>query len=226
MKKIALAGVLFLSMAGSLMSQIKQDRNVGAFSKIKVSSAIKLVITMGNEAKVSVEAEEHVIDKIKTEVKNGELHLYSKNHYSTSKGVVVYVTASALTAIDASGATNVSNTNAINAKSFDVECSGASSVKLDVNTSDLNLDISGASVVNMKGNTTRFNATISGASSLKTEELINKEALVHASGASAAKVYAGEVFKAEASGASSIKYYGDPKDKSIETSGASSIKKG
>lgn len=226
MKKIALIGIFCLSLAGSILSQSKQDRNVGAFSKIKVSSAIKLIITMGNETKVSVEAEENVIHKIRTEVKNGELQLYSKEHYTTTKGVIVYVTTSSLTGIDASGATNVSNTNVINAKSFDVECSGASALKLDINTEDLKLDISGASVVNMKGNATRLNATISGASSLKTEELVNKETLVHASGASAAKVYAGEIFKAEASGASSIKYFGDPKDKSIETSGASSIKRG
>lgn len=226
MKKLILASLLCLGFILGANAQSKQDRTVGGFTKIKVSSAIKLVITMGSQNKVTVEAEEKVINKILTEVKDGQLKVYSKESYTTTQPVVVYVTATELNTLQASGASLVKCTNLIKAKSFTLEASGASSLILELNADAIKMEVSGASATTIKGTALQVGATVSGASSLKLEELVNKEIQINASGASSAKVYASEILKANASGSSTIKYFGSPKDKNIETSGYSSIKEG
>lgn len=225
MKRLLLLSLLFVGIFGSLSAQIKQDRTVGAFSKIKVQSAIKLIITIGNTNKVTVEAEEKVIDKITTEVKNDELKVYSKEGYQTEKYVVVHITVPSLSAIHASGASFVEATTPIPSKSLKIDISGASSLKLDIKTDDLSLMLSGASVASFSGSASRLSASVSGASSLKAAELASNTVEVSVSGASSAKINAKEVLKATANGASSIRYSGDPKDKSVDVSGASSVKK-
>ncbi len=225
MKKLILLSALFIGFLTQLSAQIKQERLLSGFTKLKVSSAIKVIVTVGAVNKVTVEADESVIDKIKTEVKENTLHLYSKEHYTTTKGVVIYVTVTELTSVHASGASAVSATSPINTKVLDIEASGASEIKLDIKTESLNLELSGASSTTFKGSTTALQASVSGASALKAQDLTSVNTQVSASGASSAKVNASEVLKAQASGASSIRYAGDPKDKSVNVSGSGSVKK-
>jgi len=66
---------------------------------------------------------------------------------------------------------------------------------------------------------------ISGASSLSAENLTAESVTIEASGASRGHVHATQSLTADASGASAIYYSGDPKDRQVETSGASSIKR-
>jgi hypothetical protein len=225
MKRILFLGLLLASILSHINAQTTQDRNLSGFSKLKVQSAIKLIITIGESYKVKVEAEEKNMDKILTEVKNDELKIYSKEGYQSKKGVVVYVTLPVLNALNASGATEVSATTLIPSKSFKLDVYGASSVRLELKSDDIALTLSGASVVTLNGSVARLNASISGASSLKALELNSNTVDVTASGASSAKISATAVLKANASGASSIRYSGEPKDKTIDTSGASDIKK-
>jgi hypothetical protein len=225
MKKLILLSALFIGFLTPLSAQIKQDRNVGSFTKLKVGSAIKVIITVGTQNKVVIEAEEKVIDKIKAEVNGNELHLFSKEHYSSMKTVIAYITVTELTSIHASGASAVSATSPINTKVLDIEASGASEIKLDIKTERLKLELSGASSTTFKGSTTNLEASVSGASALKAQDLTSAKTEVSASGASSAKVNASEVLKADASGASSIRYSGDPKNKSVDVSGSGSVKK-
>ena len=56
-----------------------QTRKVSGFNAIDVSAGIDLYITMGNTEEVKVVAANDIIDDIKTEVKDGALHIYMKN---------------------------------------------------------------------------------------------------------------------------------------------------
>jgi hypothetical protein len=72
--------------------------------------------------------------------------------------------------------------------------------------------VGGASNLNLSGTTQHLTSTVSGASNLKAYDLKTSVVSVTASGASSAQVYATEKLTMKSSGASSVKYKGDPKD--------------
>ncbi|HEX6126973.1 MAG TPA: DUF2807 domain-containing protein, partial [Pyrinomonadaceae bacterium] len=92
-----------------------------------------------------------------------------------------------------------------------------------VDSTDLRLDTSGASKVNVSGEAASLIVDISGASSIEAEGLKAKEASVRASGASRVNVSVAEKLTAKASGASKIRYTGNPLTVEKNTSGASKI---
>lgn len=208
-------------------TMVKQDRKVGDFSALEVSSAISVKLSQGNESAVTVEAGQNVINKVETKVSGGKLiirYSSSGDSWFRSRGkVTVYVTAKVLNGIDCSGASSITGLTAISAGKLAIEASGASSIKLELKAQSVAGDFSGASSVNLTGSTGGFTAEVSGASSIKAADLVAKDAVVDVSGASSVFVHATNTLVAEASGASSVRYKGTAKV-TPDVSGASSIK--
>lgn len=126
--------------------------------------------------------------------------------------------------LNVSGAGDV-NFAALNAKLLKVELSGAANVRIDnVNSQRQNFDLSGASDIEIKSasNTQELNVGASGASNFRARKLTSKHAKLGASGASHIEAAVTETLDANASGASSVDYYGNPKTKT-DASGASHV---
>jgi Putative auto-transporter adhesin, head GIN domain len=108
-------------------------------------------------------------------------------------------------------------------ESFDI--SGASSGNLTgINNESLTIDASGASKIKVEGAAKELRVDLSGACRLDAENLKSESVWVEASGASNATVFASNEINAEASGASCVRYAGEPKEVKKQSSGASSVK--
>jgi hypothetical protein len=126
--------------------------------------------------------------------------------------------------LNVSGAGKV-NFAALNAKLLKMELSGAANVRINsVNSQAQTFGMSGASNVDIQSasNTQELEVGASGASNFRARNLTAKEANLGASGASHIEVTVTEMLDANASGASSVDYYGNPKAKT-DTSGASHV---
>lgn len=126
--------------------------------------------------------------------------------------------------LNASGAGNA-NFAALNSKLLKMELSGAANVRINsVNSQEQDYDLSGASNVDIKSasNTQELNVEASGASNFRGRNLTAKAADLGASGASHVEAAVTEMLTADASGASSVDYYGNPKAKT-NASGASHV---
>lgn len=184
----------------------KEERDIDNFEKLNVGGSFNVEIKVGEETSLRIETDENLMKYIVTRVKGNTLHIDSKKNLKPKEGLNIYITTNKLTEID---------------------CSGAASVEAyDVYSNRFKVDVSGAADVNLEGNVESLDADISGAASLDAEDLIAKNVSVDASGASNASVYASVGVRAEASGASSVNCYGDPKNGvRSDVSGAGSIKR-
>ncbi len=218
--------ILILAIAASAFAG-KQDRPIGSFTEIEISSAFKVVLTQGNTEKLTLEADENILDKIITEVRGNKLiiKLENNNIIRNTKEMTVYLTFKELSKISLSGAVNLSGTNAMKFNDLDIDGSGSSKIDLDLTTKKLKLDLSGASTIVLKGTGTSLAADFSGASSLKAEDFKVKSCAIDCSGASSIIVNASEKLRVEGSGASKIKYTGNPAIVETDLSGASKISK-
>ena len=182
-----------------------ETRNVAGFKKIEASGAVNVEVDTQKGFNVTVEADDNLLQFIKTEVSGDTLKIYSEGKISPTTKLNVKISMPEIEGLNVSGASDAKIMN--------------------VKTDSLKLKASGASEISLTGETKELNADASGASEINAENLKVENADVEASGASSADVSATNELNVEASGASKISYSGEPKSLKQNASGASSINK-
>ena len=189
---------------------VSQNRKVSGFKGIDVSGGFAVEVTQSGNEGVRIEAQENLLGSIRTEVKNGVLHIYTEDNISTNKGLKAYVSIKELNAIDISGGVKVKGNSTFKADAFKMDLSGGSSITLALNTKKLTANMSGASKVMLTGRADELRMDMSGASKVDATELEAKNVHVEASGASNVKVFAKNELNVNASGATKVAYKGNP----------------
>lgn len=197
-----------------------QNRTVSGIKGINVGGGFVVELTQGSNEGVRLEAEENLLDNIKTEVRNGVLHIYNDKGISSTKGMKAFVTLQDLESINISGGAKIIGNSSFKSPSLKLEMSGGSNVKLTIVTDQIKGNLSGASRIELLGKANEIAMQLSGASKMEASELEARQVKVQASGASSVKVYAQEGLDINASGASAVYYKGSPSITSDVTSAA------
>lgn len=221
MKKIVYLLAISLSSLG-LFAQTSEQRNVSAFTKIDASGAAEIILTQG-EPSVKVTGAENEVKNLITEVSGTTLNITTKGNIK--ENMKVYVSMKTLEEISTSGAVYLKSDTTFNADKLELTASGASKIKLDVICKEIKSTVTGAATLVLTGATEVHIAHTSGASSLKAYKLSSINTTITCSGASSAKVNVNQRLNADASGASSLKYTGNPEDKTINVSGTADVKR-
>lgn len=216
---------LFLSVfaLGTLAAkaQTTQIRDIKPFTRLEVSGVANVQFTQSDSSSVKVVANDAEINNVYTTTENGVLTIKSKG--MLKNGYKIYLTGKQLTHITTSGASKVTVLNTLETDSLFIDATGASDVSASLKSKAVEVTVSGASGVNLEGSTENLQATVSGASTLKAYKLLSPSTNITAAGASSAKVYSSKKINAHATGASSVKFKGNPEEVSAEASSSSSI---
>ena len=204
-----------------------EQREVGSFSGIKVSGGIDVYLSQGNDYALAVSANEPKYrDNIKTKILNGILFIYYEGgsiSFSGRRNLRVYLSFKTLESIEASGACNVIINKTINTSDLKLKFSGASEMKGTIISSNVSLKMSGASTMKIDGKIENLRVEASGASDMKNFGLVADNCIIKLSGASDVKLTVNSTLSVNASGASDVTYKGNPSNKDINVSGASSV---
>ena len=222
MKTFILSSFLLL-FSRATTAQTTQIRDVTPFTQLELSGSTSVEFTQSDTLQVKVVANENEINNILTTVKDGILFIKSKGNFTHDNKV--YVKGNTLSKIVVSNASKFVTSNTLLVDSLSINASGASEVTLISKSRTIDLIISGASNINLTGNTQYLSSIVSGASTLKAYKLNSTFANITTSGAASAKVMVIEKLNANATGVSTIKFKGEPKDLTAEASSTSSISK-
>jgi len=203
---------------------IRQDRKVSAFNGIEVSGAFDVVLIQGTTTSVTVEADDNLMDLIKTEVKGNTLEIDTKKPISHSKSLKVFVTFTELKSIECSGAVNLESQGKLTLTELSIDGSGASNSKLDLAVDRLTIDCSGGSKLKLSGTAKDVGVDASGAVDLFAFDFIAENYKLSISGAGKAEINATKNLNVDISGAASVRYKGSPNIYQ-DISGAGSVKK-
>ena len=184
-----------------------QTRETKSFHGIKVSTGIDLYLSQGDNEKITVEADDDIIDDLVTVVKDGILKIYMEKNFSwrwhtTRK---VYVTFRDLDLLDASSGSDVESKEPLHVKTLKIEASSGSDIELEVNADELYVKTSSGSDADLKGRTNFLKASSSSGSDLNAAELHTRVCEVSASSGSDASVYVTERINAKASSGADIR---------------------
>lgn len=200
--RFSIGSLLFSRVQGSGVLKTEK-REAADFSKIDGSGAINVEIVIQNDFSVEVEADDNLLQYIKTEVSGDTLKIYSEGRLSRKNSVNVKIGMPAIDALEISGASKAS--------------------ALNVKGDELFLKVNGASKVTVSGEVKNLQTKINGASSVDAENLKSENVEIKVNGASKATVFATSQLKANANGASRITYVGEPTNLEKRANGASSI---
>jgi len=182
-----------------------ESRNVSGFKEIKAENAVELEITVQKDFSLTIEADDNLLDQVRTEVSGNTLKISTRDSITSKNKIKVKVSLPDLTDLDLSGA-STANVSGVKTDSLKLNANGASRIKID-------------------GEVKSVDATASGASGVDAENLKTENAKANASGASHITVSPTGDLNAEASGASTVTYTVEPKSIKQNASGASTIKK-
>lgn len=204
---------------------ISETRNVSGFHGIDVGGAFEVILIKSNQEKIVLEADDNLMPYIRTKVFGGILEIDNEKDFRNPTELKVSIYYKNLDRFDISGAASVRGEDIINAQSIELDASGASEIQLKFNTENFEGDMSGASRLDLSGNAKNVKIEASGASSFQALEFETINCEIDASGAAVVRIWTVGKLSLEASGASSVRYKGNPSIDIISISGASSVRK-
>lgn len=203
---------------------VSEDRNISSnFENIKVQQGINLYLTQGKSTEISVEADDNIIDLLRTEVKNNELKIYFEKNVNRAKAKNVYLTTDDISAIRTSSGALVKSENTIEVGSLDLDSSSGSSIKIRVNANEITSESSSGSNIKIAGKTATFSANSSSGSSIDADDLTTTDAYAKASSGSNIDLNVKGKLTAKASSGGDIDYEGNPTDVNKDTSSGGSV---
>jgi hypothetical protein len=185
---------------------ITETRKIEKFDSVDVGHMFQVEIKVGPKASLKVEADDNLMPLIVTEVnRSGEFTAYLKQGVSKAKKMRLILTTPTLNSVQIGGASSLDVVGLKN-KMFDLECGGATGIKLAGEVDQLSIEADGACSADLT-------------------RLIARSAFVETSGAASVMVKVLMELRVDASGASSVTYYGSTRSVKAEATGFSTIKK-
>lgn len=212
----------------------EDERKVGNFSGIKVSSGIKLSFTQGSSQKVMVETNKALQKYVKSEVVGDILNIYvenPKNENLNFQLIAAEITAPEVNKIAVNQAANFTSKNTLTSDYFqiatttgghlsaDIKTSGkvelsatsGSSLKMNIKAKQLEMSATSGSDAVLTGNTDKTNFSVSSAANVNAQDLVSKISMISATSASAIKVNVAEKITASITSKANVRYRDNPK---------------
>ena len=203
---------------------VTQTYDFSDFTGVHVASAFQAEIVRADDYSVEVTVDDNVIEHLQVEQKGDTVYIGLKPNLNLNRATQkARITLPVLTDLDASGAAAVDLSGFQSSQNLQVDVSGASRVQGDIESGDLQTDVSGASTLRLTGSGEDADVKASGASTADLAAFSVANANANASGASRISLDVSGVLKAEASGASTVQYTGNPTVERSDASGASTI---
>jgi len=184
---------------------VTEERLIEDYDSIEVHGVIQLEVSLGLEPSLTITGEENLLAILDTKTADGALVIRASESYSSTKPIVIKTTCPNLIRYTGHGVTQATITG-LESDRFEAQLNGTSTLLIQT------------------GNVEFLKADISGVSNLNAKGLRANKADVQADGTSHITLNVTEDLNAQASGASSIVYHGDPNSNQVNTSGVASIR--
>ena len=221
---IALSAV-FLMMTVQVNAQ-KEIREVKDFNKLSFSIPGDLEIEQGDHEGLILIGDKKDLEKIVTEVENGELKIKKrKGTAKFHKEVTAKLVVKELEELSVNGSGNVLFKTTFKAGDFEMNISGSGDIKCEeLLVNELEVNIAGSGDMELGGEVdSECEISIAGSGDVDAVDLKAATVEVSIAGSGDAQVWAVNDLETSISGSGSVRYKGDPKvNASVRGSGSTS----
>lgn len=189
---LLLGSFVVLGCAGERRSGnvTSETRDVSGFTEVAFNGTGNLAIRQTGSESLTIEAEDNILPRLKTEVRNNHLTIEPNTNIQPMETINYELTVKDLRALEVDGAGSIDAS--------------------DIKTDSLQVTTGGAGNISMTGEADSQDVDISGAGSYRAENLESKRAKIDLSGAGHAVVKVSDALEANISGLGSVEYIGNP----------------
>lgn len=195
------------------------------FKRVHAGSGIEVIVEQSNQQSVTVIADENLHKQIRTEVKDGILHVTTEGTITNAKSMRVTVQMPVIEGLEASSAAMLKNKGTLKADTIDIIANSSADLDVTVDARSLHCESSSAGHLKIKGKAGAIEIEASSSSEIDSRGLNVNKAIVEASSAAEVYVNPTDELLAEASSSSDIYYTSTPASLSKKTSSGGSISK-
>jgi hypothetical protein len=228
---ILLAGVALLGLSSCMFNCVhgsgtaaSETRKVSDFSRIDISGGFKVILKQDSSLSVKITADDNLLKYIKTTVNGSKLRIYTRRNFCNSGQTIVYIGVRHLEEVKASGGIEVESDGKITTQDIHLRLSGATKITMDLNAANVTTDGSGATELNLKGQASSHNIDLRGSGKVNALDFVVGNCEIQTSGVGHSEVNVLHQLSIHSTGASEVKYRGNPSVNSDKI-GASSVEK-
>lgn len=195
---------------------ITQSKSVAGFSNVVFGGLGELVVVQGSTEGLKIEAEDNIMARIRTDVKNGTLTIgFDRENWqdlvSPTKPIKYTLSVKTLTGLELTGAGNAV-IEALKTTNLVLKITGAGDIKIaKLEANSVTTVLGGAGNLDLSGKVTREEATLSGVGNYGAGNLESLTAKITLTGAGGATLWARDALDVTITGVGSAGYYGSPK---------------
>lgn len=151
---------------------ISKEIKLDPFDAIGLAIPADVILKQGSPQRVEIDAEQNIINNIKTKVRDGSWNIAFKEKVRKHEKITIYITIPDLTAVSVAGSGDVMSKGAFkNMGNLDVSIAGSGDVKLKGDSKKLNISVAGSGDVEMQGSATSVDISIAGSGDVNLEDL-------------------------------------------------------
>ncbi|MGS2739956.1 head GIN domain-containing protein [Sinomicrobium sp. M5D2P17] len=218
-------GIVGVSGNGNVQTEKRTSSVSGGFTSIQASNGLDVYIRQNQAHSITVEADENLLDIIRTEVKDDKLHIYTDKNIGTSKSKKVYVSVPEVEAIASSSGADIFVEDLLKANKLELKSSSGSAIRLETEADHISCDTSSGADIRIKGRANSMHASASSGSSIKAGNLEVAKCDAKASSGGDVYLYVTKDLVASASSGGDIRYSGNPHSVSAGKSVSGSVRK-
>ena len=211
--------VLFTSTTKS-----QQIINVEDFNKIKIHNFFKVIITQSDVNSMTVKADDEMLSKIHSDVKDGCLSVFYEKDFSPAQPIEINISAKKLSSVDVSENASVNTSNQLICDEFLIKSSSSGNINIDVKAKKITSNLVGKGDIVLIGTAQSLDANISGSGDLRAINLAVDTAKIIVSGNGNAKINVKNTLIAGVTDEGSVIYMGKPAVREISITGTGSVR--
>jgi hypothetical protein len=198
-----------------------EKREVGHFERVVLEEYGELILTQGTQPSITIEADDDVLSRIETTVKDGTLTIgiggtwwdklgMALNDVLSGRKIVYQLTVVDLSGVTVNGAGRV-KCSELRSDRLAVRVAGAGEVTIgSLSTGQLGVELPGAGRIQLAGQASEQRVAISGAGTYRAPQLESQTAQVKLTGLGSATVWAVQELDVTIQGLGNVEYYGTP----------------
>lgn len=208
--------------------EASKEFSVSEFQSIQTERDERVKISYGTQTKVIAYGREEELDDLIISVENNELNFEYNDDFRIcifciNKPTTFEVITPYITKVDAANFSRVDIHGFNGSPEFEINAHNTARVMFDGQVSNISVDLNNAARVILSGKATNLNATLTNASRLEAMDFVTENITIEATNSSDAEVNVTSKIQATASGASHVRYTGNPDTKELDESNAARI---
>jgi hypothetical protein len=190
-----------------------EERPVSGINKVTLAMDGEMTIQVGNEERLTVEAEDNLLPFIVTEVRNGRLLVRTQNgvNLDSTQPIRYLLTVKALEGLEISSSGGITS-EALQAERFEIGVSSSGNLDLaELNADSLKADLSSSGDVNIgAGVVSDLDLDLSSSGNFNAEDLATSNANVTLSSSGDARIRVSDRLEGRISSSGNLYYHGTP----------------